>query len=803
MKGSADESRGGAGLLLAGIALVAAMCMIVGLLVVLIDDDDCLTPDLGVEVNLPAKPVAVGSGAGPVTARVASWNVLYSNSTGRVVGGLRTLAQSADVIGVQELWGGKRGPTERAMAKIGWGTSDGNNAVRIFYNARKYKLLAEGSEKVLGVVRIESGTAGTSIGPKSVQWVQLQDRRTGGVFFAVNHHIVPDIDRRGHPRKGAPKRLKVYRTQMAAMLSLVAKLRPYGMVAVTGDHNVAAAADQRVKNPMFPYMVMRQARIASSWSVLGTPKRGTQTSGHRLIDYVWLTQENGRFVHQEIKGAYGSDHHAPVVTIATRSAGAGAAPSTTAASVSPAPQVAKQQLPASLTVPGWKLDSDQIEVAAKAIEVGQQLGIPERGWIVAITAALTESGARNLDHGDRDSVGPWQMRPSTGWGTVAQIRDLTLGARAFYGLASHTSNPGLTDIKGWEQMTIGQAAQAVEVSAFPSRYAKHEAAARAIVAKLAPIVTGAGAASAADDGCPSNTSTGGDVGNCPATNLPAEAGLTPDALRVLRCIRQQFPQITDIGGVRADPLPDHPSGRAVDLMIPNYQTSTGKAFGWEVARWLQAHQRQLGVEYLIFDNKIWNIKRNSEGWRVYNASGQGNDSSLHYNHVHVTVFGNQAKPDGPPDPVAAGAWHTPVGRPSTVGCGFGCYKGHTGQDFPAPPGTPVYAIQNGTVIKSESILAGGKRCTAIPICGRNRVSYGNLLVIQLSDGQVTAWYAHLTERQVRVGDTVRAGQVIGTVGFQGRVIPQGPGGSHLHFEIRKKGTPVNPMPYLRSKGIQV
>ena len=331
-------------------------------------------------------------------------------------------------------------------------------------------------------------------------------------------------------------------------------------------------------------------------------------------------------------------------------------------------------------------------MAATAIEVGKQLGIPERGWIVAIAAALTESGMRNLDGGDRDSVNPWQMRPSTGWGTVEHLMQLDLAARAFYGLAAHTNNPGLVDIKGWEQMTIGQAAQAVEVSAFPSRYAKNEAPARAIIAKLAGL-TGSGTTVGADDACAPETPAG-DLGNCPATGLASEAGLKPDALLVMRCVRQQFPQITSIGGVRPDALPDHPSGRAVDLMIPDYQSSSGKEFGWTVARWLQAHQKQLGINYLIFDNKIWNIERDDDGWRTYRANGQGDDSSLHYNHVHVTVYGNAAKPDGPTDQVAAGAWHTPVGQPSSVGCGFGCYSGHTGQDFPAPPGIPVYAVNN-------------------------------------------------------------------------------------------------------------
>ncbi|GAA3707246.1 hypothetical protein GCM10022204_26430 [Microlunatus aurantiacus] len=777
-----------------GLALGLPLILIFSMLVflVLTEPEDCLPADLP-GVDVPAEPVAVTTRA-PVTARVASWNTLFSNSTGRVLNGLETIAGTADVIGVQELSSpSRRADAARVMAKKGWAVSDGNNAVQIFYNAGKYKLLAQGSEKVIDVVRIESGTAGTSIGPKSVQWVQLQDRGTGGVFFVVNHHLVPDIDRKGHPRPGAPKRLSVYRTQMAAMLSVVTKLRPYGPVAVTGDHNVDARADQKVKNPTFPYMLMRSAGMTSNWSALGAPKAGTQTSGRRLIDYVWLTRSPGRFLAQKILGAYGSDHHAVVAAFASGTTSA--APNTASA----VPQPSQAALPASLTVPGWKLDADQIKIAATAIEVGKEFNIPERGWIVAIASGMQESGLRNLAGGDRDSVGWQQQRPSSGWGTVAEIRDIRLATMAFYGVATHTNNRGLTDIDGWQQMTIAEAAQAVQVSAFPSAYAKHEAAARALVSQLAGLVDGT--AAPAGDACPDQPADGA-TGNCPVTALAAEKSLTPDALRVLRCVQQQYPTITDIGGVRADALPDHPSGRAVDLMIPNYQTAAGKAFGWTVARWLQANHRQLGVEYLIFDNKIWNIARDDEGWRTYRADGQGDDSSLHYNHVHVTVFGNKAQPDGPAD-ISAGAWHTPVGQPSSVGCAFGCYSGHTGQDYPAPPGVPVYAVNNGTVTRSESILARGQTCTTLPICGGIRVSYGNLVVIRLAGGgEVTAWYAHLTERRVAVGDTVRTGQVIGTVGYQGNVRPTGPRGSHLHFEIRRGGTPLNPLPYLRSKGIQ-
>ena len=774
------------------LALVLPLLLIFSLLVFIVvtqPEDDCGVGDLGVDI--PAEPVAVTTGA-PVTARVASWNTLSANSTGRIVNGLDSIRASSDVIGLQELNPeSRRSAVEDALHRAGWALSEGNNSVQIAWRATRYKALAQGSEKVFDVERIESGTAGTSIGPKSVQWVQLQDRQTGGVFFAVNHHVVPDIDRSGRPRADAPKRLALYRQQMAGMLSVVQKLRPYGPVAVTGDFNVAARADQKVKDPAFPYMLMGQAGLVSNWSALGAPAQGTH--GSRLIDYVWLTKDSGRFLEQRILGKYGSDHSAVVATITSAAKGASPAPTPAASSSAAA------QLPASITVQvanqPVKLDAEQVKIAATVIAEGKALNIPERGWIVALAAAGAESGIRNLDYGDRDSVGPWQMRPSTGWGTVAQIRNVQLGARAFYGMADHTNNPGLVDVDGWEQMTIAQAAQAVERSAFPDAYTKWETAAPAIVEQLAGVTAGTGSTA---PGC--DTSTGGDLsGDCPATDLPAEDVLTPDALLVLRCVAKQFPAIHDII-TYVGHSPDE--SRAVDVMIPGWETPAGRALGDQIATWIKDHQAELGVQYVIWHGEIWNVERDGEGWRGYFDAANPDPNRSHANHVHVSVYGN--KGTGPADaigPVQAGAWHTPVGQPSRVGCGFGCYSGHTGQDFPAPPGTPVYAVNSGTVVRSESITSSGS-CTALPICGGTRVSYGNLLVIRLAGGgDVTAWYAHLSARSVRAGQTVQAGQVIGAVGYEGHVLPKGPGGSHLHFEIRTGGTPVDPMPYLRTKGV--
>jgi LysM repeat protein len=120
------------------------------------------------------------------------------------------------------------------------------------------------------------------------------------------------------------------------------------------------------------------------------------------------------------------------------------------------------------------------EMAANArliIQTGQRLGVPDRGIVVALAAAMQESGLRNLDYGDRDSVGLFQQRPSTGWGTEAQLHNPTHATELFYGGPRNPNagrTRGLLDIRGWQSMTVAQAAQAVQISAYPDAYAKWE-----------------------------------------------------------------------------------------------------------------------------------------------------------------------------------------------------------------------------------------------------------------------------------------------------------------------------------------
>jgi cell wall-associated NlpC family hydrolase len=112
------------------------------------------------------------------------------------------------------------------------------------------------------------------------------------------------------------------------------------------------------------------------------------------------------------------------------------------------------------------LDAEQRGTIGTIIAIGRQRGLPPRAWQIAIQAGMTESRLRNLDHGDRDSLGIFQMRPSQGWGTPTQLQDPVYQINKFYDV--------LLDLPDWDTIRPGDAAQMVENSAFPQRYHQWE-----------------------------------------------------------------------------------------------------------------------------------------------------------------------------------------------------------------------------------------------------------------------------------------------------------------------------------------
>jgi murein DD-endopeptidase MepM/ murein hydrolase activator NlpD len=104
---------------------------------------------------------------------------------------------------------------------------------------------------------------------------------------------------------------------------------------------------------------------------------------------------------------------------------------------------------------------------------------------------------------------------------------------------------------------------------------------------------------------------------------------------------------------------------------------------------------------------------------------------------------------------------------------------HKGVDITAPTGTPVRTTADGIVIQAEMVTGG----------------YGRLIIVDHGDG-IQTYYAHLSKILVHAGQEIRRGEMIGLVGSSGRTTAP-----HLHYEVRKGGSPMNPSRYLANSTI--
>lgn len=197
----------------------------------------------------------------------------------------------------------------------------------------------------------------------------------------------------------------------------------------------------------------------------------------------------------------------------------------------------------------YSLDPVQAQNASIIAAVAFQKQLPDHAVTVALAAALQESRLVDLNHGDRDSLGLFQQRPSQGWGTPVQIMDPAYAAAAFY---NH-----LTGVPGWETLAVGQVAQAVQLSAVPDAYAPWESEARAWARALT-----------------------GEVPAGLSCRLSAWGGALPPTGALSAAARSEF-------------------GTAV--LGP---TLAAKA-GWEVASWAVAHAYQYHLRQVAYGGQSW------------------------------------------------------------------------------------------------------------------------------------------------------------------------------------------------------
>jgi hypothetical protein len=271
------------------------------------------------------------------------------------------------------------------------------------------------------------------------------------------------------------------------------------------------------------------------------------------------------------------------------------------------------------------LTLEQAENVALMAAISEQRGMPARAASIAIATSTQESKLYNIEHGDRDSLGLFQQRPSQGWGTREEILNPYYSINAFY--------DALAGVDGYESMEITEAAQLVQRSAFPDAYADHEKDARALASALTGNSPRAFTCVVDDDGSE-------------APDRLLETGLTRRADVVRRDLEGAFGELA-LGGFAPGGVSDghqpgstHYEGRAIDVFVRPI-SSDNRRRGWAIAQYLVAQADRLVIQNVIFDDRIWTAgPRSDEGWRDYDPPDRSGDPAIleHRDHVHVDVL---------------------------------------------------------------------------------------------------------------------------------------------------------------------
>ncbi|OQR61719.1 heavy metal transporter [Streptomyces maremycinicus] len=250
----------------------------------------------------------------------------------------------------------------------------------------------------------------------------------------------------------------------------------------------------------------------------------------------------------------------------------------------------------------YEFTPEQAVNAATIAAVGTGRAMPERAVAIALATALQESGLRNLAHGDRDSLGLFQQRPSQGWGTEKQVTDPAYAANIFY---EH-----LAKVRDYTELPLTVAAQRVQRSGYPEAYAKHEPDATVLAAAL----TGTAAATLTCSGRSDATAT--------ATG--------PDGVRAAlvrdfgRTALREAGAEADAKGVSstASAAPEAPAtetaGRTVTLPVAA-DTAGGRTVGergWQLAHWAVANASALRIERVSYAGREWVSGNTDSRWRA-------------------------------------------------------------------------------------------------------------------------------------------------------------------------------------------
>ncbi|MGW0822255.1 heavy metal transporter [Streptomyces sp. NPDC002845] len=263
----------------------------------------------------------------------------------------------------------------------------------------------------------------------------------------------------------------------------------------------------------------------------------------------------------------------------------------------------------------YEFTPEQAVNAATISAVGTSRGMPERAVTIALATALQESGLLNIEHGDRDSLGLFQQRPSQGWGTEQQILDPTYAAGEFY---EH-----LAEVPGYERLPLTVAAQRVQRSGYPQAYAKHEPDA----ALLAAALTGRTAATLTCEGRPDTTTGGGtdavraalvrDFGQEVLQEASAEVGASAAGQSGGEESGSEQSAGTPTPGVTAA------ATDTVTIPVPADPDASEAAVrprGWELAHWAVANSSALRIERVSYAGRVWTAGGRVGEWRAVDTN---------------------------------------------------------------------------------------------------------------------------------------------------------------------------------------
>jgi cell wall-associated NlpC family hydrolase len=480
-----------------------------------------------------------------------------------------------------------------------------------------------------------------------------------------------------------------------------------------------------------------------------------------------------------------------------------------------------------------------------------------RVLLATFETALAESNFKNLDYGDRDSLGVFQQRPSSGWGSPSQIRDVDYALNKFLAKLEDRRKGSGASLKAH------QLAQQVQISwctknnppnnsdchgTWGGNYLDEEQRARKLIEQQGGFFAGGG------------NEHGGNTLNATGTDTVVEAGAG--------ACEGAYGNIDMVGAVANYKITDKLSGKEVVLdLLPGGQRGAT----------IQASFTQMGVQYRLGANNwaetpggggeldcsalvLGAVKRGADITLYHQSATQyremkttqkqnpeaikatqgdmlffstGDPGGIHHVGIYLgmgTLGGvrsplmmHTANPekDARIEPVwdFENVWSGDPGYkvvaadmdPAAMGTGEltsplkpGSYSyspkvnkfggGHQGIDLIIKRGEPIYAVAAGTVIRSECNSAS---CNTY----NDRTMKGCGYFVKIDHGAYTSSYCHMNESPlVKTSGptkTVKKGQVIGYIGSTGHS-----GTPHLHFEIRKNGnTPIDPVPFLKSKGV--